>query len=163
VATDNQQQRNTVTDSGLACLVMLARYHDVVASAEQLIHRLAVGNGRFSTDLMLEAFSGLGLKASRVTSSIKRLCRLPFTFTKYEVIPGVVQSISSDAIDDERRGLVYSARVKLQQTSIRFNERDMPLSAGMAVRAEVKTDRRKVIGYFLSPLQRHVRESLGER
>ncbi len=86
-----------------------------------------------------------------------------FTFTKYGVIPGVVQSISSDAIEDERRGLMYSARVKLEQSHIRVNERDIPLSAGMAVRAEVITDRRKVISYFLSPLQRHVRESLGER
>jgi len=86
-----------------------------------------------------------------------------FTFTRYGVIPGVVQSISSDAIEDERRGLVYSARVKLEQRHIRVNERDIPLSAGMAVRAEVITDRRKVISYFLSPLQRHVRESLGER
>ena len=86
-----------------------------------------------------------------------------FTFTKYGVIPGVVQSISSDAIEDERRGLMYSARVKLEQSHIRVNERDIPLSAGMAVRAEVITDRRKVISYFLSSLQRHVRESLGER
>ncbi|WP_095154621.1 HlyD family type I secretion periplasmic adaptor subunit [Pseudomonas sp. Irchel 3E13] len=86
-----------------------------------------------------------------------------FTFTKYGVIPGVVQSISSDAIEDERRGLMYSARVKLEQSHIRVNERDIRLSAGMAVRAEVITDRRKVISYFLSPLQRHVRESLGER
>lgn len=86
-----------------------------------------------------------------------------FTFTKFGVIPGVVQSISSDAIEDERRGLMYSARVKLEQSHIRVNERDIPLSAGMAVRAEVITDRRKVISYFLSPLQRHVRESLGER
>lgn len=86
-----------------------------------------------------------------------------FTFTKYGVVPGVVQSISSDAIEDERRGLMYSARVKVEQSHVRVSERDIPLSAGMAVRAEVITDRRKVISYFLSPLQRHVRESLGER
>lgn len=86
-----------------------------------------------------------------------------FTFTRFGVIPGIVQSISSDAIDDERRGLVYSARVKLEQTHIRVNERDIALSAGMAVRAEVITDRRKVISYFLSPLQRHIGESFGER
>jgi hemolysin D len=39
----------------------------------------------------------------------------------------------------------------------------MALSPGMAVRAEVKTDQRKVIDYFLSPLKEYVSESLGER
>ncbi|CAG8864074.1 Hemolysin secretion protein D, chromosomal [Pseudomonas fluorescens] len=86
-----------------------------------------------------------------------------FTFTKYGVIPGIVQSISSDAIEDERRGLMYHARVRLEQSHIRVGDRDVPLSAGMAVRAEVITDRRKVISYFLSPLKRYVNESLGER
>lgn len=33
----------------------------------------------------------------------------------------------------------------------------------MAVRAEVKTDKRKVIDYFLSPLKEYQDESLGER
>jgi hemolysin D len=33
----------------------------------------------------------------------------------------------------------------------------------MAVRAEVKTDKRKVIDYFLSPLQQYASESLEER
>lgn len=86
-----------------------------------------------------------------------------FTFTKYGVIPGVVQSISNDAIEDERRGLMYNARILLDKNHVRVGGRDIPLSAGMAVRAEVITDRRKVISYFLSPLKRHVSESLGER
>ncbi|WP_416468016.1 HlyD family type I secretion periplasmic adaptor subunit [Pseudomonas sp. LFS044] len=86
-----------------------------------------------------------------------------FTFTKYGVVPGVVLSISDDAIEDERRGLVYSARIGLGKESLRVAEKNMPLTAGMSVRAEVIVDRRKIISYFLSPLQRHVQESLGER
>lgn len=86
-----------------------------------------------------------------------------FTFTRYGVVSGVVQSVSSDAIEDERRGLVYSARVQLSRNALRVGEKDLPLSPGMAVRAEVIIDKRKVISYFLSPLQRHMSESLGER
>ncbi|NHR08858.1 HlyD family secretion protein, partial [Chromobacterium haemolyticum] len=37
------------------------------------------------------------------------------------------------------------------------------LSAGMMVSAEIKTGRRRVIDYFLSPLQQHVGEGLRER
>lgn len=86
-----------------------------------------------------------------------------FNFTKYGVMHGVVQSVSSDAIEDERLGLVYSTRIQLKENLIRIGERSVLLSPGMAVRAEVKTDRRKVIDYFLSPLQRHLDEGLAER
>jgi len=86
-----------------------------------------------------------------------------FTFTKYGVVHGVVSSISNDAIEDEKLGLVYSARIQLKEKHIRVNDQDIALSPGMAVRAEVKTDKRRVIDYFLSPLQQYVDESLDER
>ncbi|SFC45968.1 hemolysin D [Pseudomonas citronellolis] len=86
-----------------------------------------------------------------------------FTFTKYGVVPGEVISISDDAIEDEKRGLLYSMRIRLKQNHIRVGTRDIPLTPGMAVSAEVKTDKRKVIEYFLSPLKQYVSESLGER
>ncbi|SER47332.1 hemolysin D [Pseudomonas cuatrocienegasensis] len=86
-----------------------------------------------------------------------------FSFTKYGVVDGVVQSISNDAIEDEKLGLVYSARIQLKKNTIQVGENLIALSPGMAVRAEVKTDKRKVIDYFLSPLKQHTAESLSER
>ncbi|MDH0892909.1 MULTISPECIES: HlyD family type I secretion periplasmic adaptor subunit [unclassified Pseudomonas] len=86
-----------------------------------------------------------------------------FTFTKYGVVHGTVLNISNDAIEDERLGLVYSTRIQLKENSIRVGEQQIQLSPGMAVRAEVKTDKRKVIDYFLSPLQQYVDESMAER
>ncbi|MCY1298674.1 Hemolysin secretion protein D, chromosomal [compost metagenome] len=86
-----------------------------------------------------------------------------FTYTKYGVVHGIVQSISSDAIDDEKLGLVYSTRIQLHENSIRVGDKTIALSPGMAIRAEVKTDKRRVIEYFLSPLQQYASESLGER
>ncbi|MDA7088637.1 HlyD family type I secretion periplasmic adaptor subunit [Pseudomonas sp. SA3-5] len=86
-----------------------------------------------------------------------------FTFTKYGVVEGTVVSISSDAIEDEKLGLVYSARIHLKTDSIQVGANKIALSPGMAVRAEVKTDKRKVIDYFLSPLKEYKGESLMER
>lgn len=86
-----------------------------------------------------------------------------FTFTKYGVVPGIVQSVSNDAVEDERRGWVYNARIQLGLSSLRVGDMDVPLAPGMAVRAELIIDKCRVISYFLSPLQRHVRESFGER
>ncbi|WP_437884411.1 HlyD family type I secretion periplasmic adaptor subunit [Pseudomonas sp. LRF_L74] len=86
-----------------------------------------------------------------------------FNFTKYGVVHGTVQSISNDAIEDEKLGLVYSTRIQLKENSIQVGESRIELSPGMAVRAEVKTDKRKVIDYFLSPLKEYRGESMKER
>jgi hemolysin D len=86
-----------------------------------------------------------------------------FTFTKYGVVPGTVTNISDDAIEDEKRGLLYSMRIRLSENHIRVGDKDIPLTPGMAVSAEVKTDKRRVIEYFLSPLKQYVNESLDER
>lgn len=86
-----------------------------------------------------------------------------FSFTKYGVVHGTVISVSNDAIEDEKRGLIYSTRIQLKENSIRVGNNRIPLSPGMSVRAEVKTDKRKVIDYFLSPLKEYQSESLSER
>lgn len=86
-----------------------------------------------------------------------------FTFTKYGVVHGKVLSISNDAIEDEKRGPLYSIRIQLEQNKIQVADKMVSLSPGMTVRAEIKTSQRRIIEYFLSPLQRHVDESLTER
>ena len=86
-----------------------------------------------------------------------------FQFTRYGTIPATVVSVSHDAINDERRGLVYAARIRLHRTSIRVDGREVGLAPGMAVSAEIKTGTRRVIDFFLSPLQQYRDESLQER
>lgn len=86
-----------------------------------------------------------------------------FPFTRYGTLSGTVLSISQDAVADEALGLVFPARVALQQTGIQVRDRLVHLSSGMAVTVEVKTGKRRIIEYFLSPLLQHADESLRER
>lgn len=86
-----------------------------------------------------------------------------FPFTKYGTIHGTVTQVSSDAIQDEKLGLVYSTRVKLARDTIQVESKAVRLSPGMAVTIEVKTGTRRVIEYFLSPLMQYGDESLRER
>ena len=58
---------------------------------------------------------------------------------------------------------MYSTRVQLQENALEVGDRRVALSPGMAVTAEIKTDRRRVIDYFLSPLKTYVSESFRER
>lgn len=86
-----------------------------------------------------------------------------FTYTRYGTLPGEVTHVSRDAIEDPKRGLVYSARIRLERDHVTINGQAVQLTPGMAVSAEIKTDRRRIISYFLGPLQRYRDESLLER
>lgn len=86
-----------------------------------------------------------------------------FQYTKYGTIESTVSSVSNDAINDEKRGLIYSTRVKMSKSSLNVDGREVRLSPGMAVGVEIKTGRRRVIEYFLSPLMEYAHESLRER
>lgn len=86
-----------------------------------------------------------------------------FTFTRYGTLDGEVTHLSHDAIQDEKLGLVYSARVRLARSSIDVDGKSVNLSPGMAVTVEIKTGKRRVVEYFLSPLLQYRDESLKER
>ena len=86
-----------------------------------------------------------------------------FPYTKYGTINATVAHVSDDAIADEKKGLVYSVRLRLDRTNIQVDDRLVKLSPGMAASAEIKTGSRRVIEYFLSPLLQYQHESLQER
>jgi hemolysin D len=101
-----------------------------------------------------------------------------FPFTDYGLVPGIVEGISRDAIDlsqsngqpqrdDKGRpvqpGLVYAARIRLLETSIRVRGRQQELGPGLSVQAEIKTGERRIIQYLLSPITQSLDEAGRER
>ncbi|KUM02861.1 HlyD family type I secretion periplasmic adaptor subunit [Chromobacterium subtsugae] len=86
-----------------------------------------------------------------------------FPYTRYGYLDGVVETVSHDAQQDEKRGLLFPARIRLKQGHLLIDGARVNLSAGMAVSAEIKTGKRRVIDYFLSPLQEHIGEGMRER
>lgn len=110
-----------------------------------------------------------------------------FPFTDYGLIEGAVESISRDAIDSGQsggaestasgrgsggnagastgagQGLVYAARIRLNQRAIRVRGRDQVIGPGLAVQAEIKTGERRIIQYLLSPIAQTLDEAGRER
>jgi len=108
-----------------------------------------------------------------------------FNFTRYGLLHGKVISVSRDAIvrdkPPERNGaakqggalsessepagqeLLYAARVSLEGTQMQVEDKMVNLAPGMAVTVEIKTGRRRIIEYVMSPLLRYRQESLRER
>lgn len=86
-----------------------------------------------------------------------------FPYTRYGYISGKVKHISLDAIADEKLGCVFAATILPSRTTLNIENQPIPLKQGMQVSAEIKTAKRRVIDYFLSPLKTTVDESLQER
>jgi hemolysin D len=86
-----------------------------------------------------------------------------FQYTKYGTLHAKVTAVSHDAINDDKRGLIYAVRAAMDTTHINIDGTPVALGPGMAVSVEMKTGKRRVIEYFLSPLIQHAGESLRER
>lgn len=85
-----------------------------------------------------------------------------YPFQRYGYLEGTVENISPDAIQDEKKGLVYKAKVKLSgANSLKKNR--LKLLPGMSVSAEITTGKRRIIEFFLDPLMTHIDDSLKVR
>lgn len=100
-----------------------------------------------------------------------------FPFTDYGIVPGVVETISRDAVDmsqgngaqkDEKgrpvqQGLVYAARIRLEQRTINVGGTPQAIGPGLACQAEIVTGRRRIISYLLSPIMKTLDEAGREK
>lgn len=105
-----------------------------------------------------------------------------FPFTRYGTVPGKIVIVSEDALSEGKgpastrdttsispttesgtSHLFYAARVALNKTSIEIDGRFLKISPGMAATVEIKTGKRKLIEFFLSPLMRLRDEAGRER
>jgi hemolysin D len=107
-----------------------------------------------------------------------------FPFTRFGLLGGKVLGVSQDAVtrdppparagdtvasadadSGERNGpgALYAARVSLDRTQMRVEDKTVNLGPGMTVTVEIKTGTRTVLSYLLSPILRYQRDSLRER
>ena len=86
-----------------------------------------------------------------------------FPYTRYGTVPATVQRVTSDAVNDEKRGAIFPATLALGASHVNIDGKMVRLSPGMNVTAEIKTGQRRVIDFLLSPIQKAGSESLRER
>jgi hemolysin D len=86
-----------------------------------------------------------------------------FPFTRYGTVHATVKSVSADAVADEKRGAIFPATLQLKDTQLSVEGKTIALAPGMNLTAEIKTGKRRVIDYLLSPVQSATQESLRER
>ena len=88
---------------------------------------------------------------------------------------GIVEYISADAADDAVKNsapvssaagappLVYKALITLKAMTLKMDDKQFQLSAGMQTNAEIHLGTRSVAAYLLSPVQKAWHEAGRER
>ena len=130
-------------------------------------------------DLMLEAYLsnkdvGFVKVGQRVAIKLDA-----FPFTRYGLIHGSVTAIADDSIEKQGEKPIkskesdldekiqttnnYQIRVALDRSSMLVAGQSVNLSSGMVATAEIKTGKRTLISYLLSPLVENIDEAARER
>ncbi len=130
----------------------------VVTPAQQLLAVVPVQETLEVEATVLNKDIGFLRPEQRVTVKIES-----FPYTRYGYLTGKIISISHDAAQDEKLGLVFPVRIRLDNTTLTIDGTQIRMSAGMALSAEIKTGKRTVIDYLLSPLEQYTDEALRER
>jgi hemolysin D len=86
-----------------------------------------------------------------------------FPFTRYGTVAATVTRVSADAVNDEKRGAIFPVVLRLDRPYLDVDGKRIGLAPGMNLTAEVKTGKRRVIDYLLSPVRKAADESLKER
>ena len=85
-----------------------------------------------------------------------------YPFQRYGYLEGTVENISPDAIQDDKKGFIYKAKIKLNDDKS-SKQNQLKLLPGMSVSAEITTGQRRIIEFFLDPLMTKADESLKVR
>ena len=69
-----------------------------------------------------------------------------FPFTRYGTVNAVVTRVSADAVNDEKRGALFPVTLALKAAQIDVDGKNVRLTPGMNLTAEIRTGERRVAG-----------------
>jgi len=102
---------------------------------------------------------GIGFVNAGQTAAIKVQA---FPYTRYGYLTGAVTQVSNDAAQDKKGQLTFPLTASLPTSRMHIENKWVNLTPGMAVTVEIRTGKRRVGEYFLSPLVAYASESLRE-
>lgn len=172
----SQRERLTTLTAPVNGTVQQLAIHTTggVVTPAQVLLVVVPDQGQVTADVTLEnkdvGFVTLGQKAEIKLET--------FPYTRYGTVPAKVTTITADAVMQEAKaqpdkdgggktqitgGAVFPATLTLAQNTIHVDGKSIRLTPGMNITAEIKTGKRRVVEYLLSPVQSYAAESLRER
>lgn len=86
-----------------------------------------------------------------------------FPYTRHGYLHGIVKTVSSEAIEDNQKGLYFDGEIMLLDSVMMVEGKEVRMTSGMNITAEIITGYRRVIDFVLSPIKGTIHESMTER
>lgn len=87
-----------------------------------------------------------------------------YDFSIYGGLDGVVEDISADAIENEKKELYFRVRVRTDKNFLIGKEgQDLPIIPGMTASVDILTGKKTVLEYLLKPILKAREQALTER
>ena len=165
-------QTLTAPVSGTVNEVAITTIGEVAEPGQPLITIVPEGE-----ELIIEAFL-MNKDIGFVTPGQEAIIKFEaYSFMRYGYLIGEVEHVSPDAVIDEQRGLVFPARIKITGSEFRLERLEAArnigvdgasaaedlISPGLSASVEIKTGKRSVLSYLLSPVARATSEAARER
>jgi len=150
-ATQLSLQHTTITAPVTGIVTALeVRSAGTVLQAGQTIATIAPAGARLVAEARLPnkdvAFVEKGLPAKLKFDA--------FPFQDYGIVEGTVLEVSPDAQEDKVSGSYYKVLIAPKQNEIAAKGRNVPLRPGLALTAELVTERKSVLNLILEPFRK---------
>ncbi|MBE9058058.1 HlyD family efflux transporter periplasmic adaptor subunit [Sphaerospermopsis sp. LEGE 08334] len=129
-----------------------------VQSGEELLSILPEGE-----EMVLEVKvlnRDIGFIREGMTAKVKLAT---FPFQEFGVVDGEVLQISPNAVVDEKLGLVFPTRIKLNKHSMNVRGKEVEFTPGMVANAEIVTRKKSILTFIVEPITRRFSEAFSVR
>lgn len=129
-----------------------------VQSGEELLSILPEGE-----DILLEVKvlnRDIGFIRQGMSAKVKLAT---FPFQEFGVVDAEVLQISPNAVVDEKLGLVFPTRIRLNKHSITMDGQEVEFTPGMMANAEIVTRKKSILTFIVEPITRRFNEAFSLR
>jgi HlyD family secretion protein len=84
-------------------------------------------------------------------------------FQEYGTIDGTVDQVSPNGILNEKLGLIFPTKVKLQKAFVKVRGKNVKFIPGIAATGEIITRKRSILSSLIEPVAKHLDESFSGR
>jgi HlyD family type I secretion membrane fusion protein len=129
-----------------------------VQSGEELLSILPEGE-----DILLEVKvlnRDIGFIRQGMSAKVKLAT---FPFQEFGLVDAEVLQISPNAVVDEKLGLVFPTRIRLNKHSITMDGQEVEFTPGMMANAEIVTRKKSILTFIVEPITRRFNEAFSVR
>ncbi len=154
----NSRQKIVAPVNGYVNKLLIHTVGGVVSPAQNLVAIVPDDTPLVIKAVLANKDRGFVKKGMPVTVKIDT-----FDFQKYGSVDGEVDHVAKDSIEKEGQDIIFEVYIKMLDKFLIVEGKEVPVSSGMSLTAEIKVEKRKIIEFFIYPIVKYLDEGVSVR